>query len=42
MRVAIEDAQAQLATSAGYSNDVLVAAVNGICGLKLTAVTMVD
>ena len=42
MRLAIEDARAQLAKGAGYSNDVLVAAVNEICGLKLTPVTMVE
>ena len=42
MRSAIEDARAQLATGAGYSNDLLVAAVNEICGLKLTPVTMVE
>ncbi len=42
MRSAIEDARAQLATGTGYSNDLLVAAVNEICGLKLTPVTMVE
>ncbi len=42
MQSAIEDAAAQLATGAGYSNDLLVAVVNDICGLKLTPVTMVE
>jgi hypothetical protein len=42
MRGAIEDAKTQLAGGAGYSNDLLVAAVNEICGLKLTPVTMVE
>ncbi len=42
MRSAIDDAAAQLATGAGYSNDLLVSAVNEICGLKLTPVTMVE
>jgi hypothetical protein len=37
MRDVIEDAVAQLATGAGYSNDLLVAVVNEICSLKLTA-----
>jgi phage-related tail protein len=42
MRAAIDDATSQLATGAGYSNELLVAAVNEICGLELTPVTMVE
>ncbi len=39
---AIADAVAQLKSGGGYSNDLLVSAINDICGLSLTPMTMVE
>lgn len=42
MMGATSDAVRQIKAGAGYSNDLLVIAVNQICGLHLTPVTMVE
>lgn len=41
VREAVDDARAQLAAGSAWSNDRMIAAINDICDLELTPVTMV-
>jgi len=41
VREAVDDARAQIAAGSGWSNDRMTAAINDICDLHLTPVTMV-
>jgi hypothetical protein len=42
LSAAIADARTQIASGSGYSDDLLVEAINEICGTSLTTVTMTE